>query len=122
MALVEAPLTFRSQNPDVAATAEIISLSNSQIEIQTDSTSPAFLVLSDVYYPGWNATIDGKPIPIFQTNYVLRGVQIPAGNHRVTFEFNPVSFHLGLGVSSASLVLLGYLAWKLSRNPNKITE
>jgi len=122
VALVEAPLMFKAQNPDLAATAEIISLSNSQIEIQTDSTSPAFLVLSDVYYPGWRATIDGKPTPIFQTNYVLRGVQVPHGNHRVTFEFNPVSFHLGLGVSSASLVLLGYLAWKLSRNPNKITE
>jgi len=120
VALVEAPLRFKAQNPDVAATAEIISLSNSQIEIQTDSTSPAFLVLSDVYYPGWRATIDGKTTPIFQTNYVLRGVQVPAGKHRVTFEFNPVSFHIGLGVSSASLVLLAYLGWKLSRSQERL--
>ena len=120
VALVEAPLNFNAKNPDVAATAQVLSLSNTHVEVQTDSTSAAFLVLSDVYYPGWRATIDGKPTPIFQTNYVLRGVQVPAGNHRVTFEFNPVSFHIGLGVSSASLVLLGYLAWKLSRSQNKI--
>ena len=83
--------------------------------METASSSSAFLVLSDVYYPGWKATIDGKPTHIFKTNYILRGVQLPPGKHVVRFEFKPLSFHLGLGISTASVALLGYLFLKFSQ-------
>ncbi|MGB5962248.1 MAG: YfhO family protein [Coleofasciculaceae cyanobacterium] len=116
VALIEKPLNFKVEKLDPAATAKIINLADTQLEIKTSSSSPAFMVLSDIYYPGWEAKIDGKPTKIFQTNYALRGVQIPAGEHTIKFEFKPVSFHIGAGISAASLFLLGYLAWKLQKD------
>jgi Bacterial membrane protein YfhO len=82
---------------------EILQIADTKTEIQTDSTDPAFLVLSDVNYPGWQVWIDGQPTKIFQTNYVQRGVNIPAGKHLVRFEFHPWSFKLGAGIAMASI-------------------
>ena len=120
VALVETPLNFKVEKPDSAATAKVINLADTKLEIKTNSASPAFLVLSDIYYPGWRVKIDGKTTKIFQTNYILRGVQVPAGEHIINFEFKPVSFHIGVGISGAALFLLGYLAWKLQQNQKVI--
>jgi hypothetical protein len=106
IALVEEPLSFKAKYFDKMASAQIVHLSNTRIEIHTNSASPCFLVLSDVYYPGWKATIDGNPTHIFQTNYVLRGVMVPAGGHIVHFEFRPKSFYWGAGISIISLFSL----------------
>jgi uncharacterized membrane protein YfhO len=66
---------------------------NDIIEYRSSSKSPEFAVFSEVYYDaGWVATIDGKESPIIRTNYVLRGLQVPAGDHKIVFEFKPASF------------------------------
>lgn len=106
IALVEEPFHFKAIEWDEKATAKLVHLSNNRIEIQTNSKSPSFLVLSDVYYPGWKAFINGVKTHIFQTNYVLRGVFIPAGNHIVHFEFKPKSLAYGAGISAGSTLLL----------------
>jgi uncharacterized membrane protein YfhO len=67
---------------------------------------PAFLASSEPNYPGWKATIDGQPAPILDTNAAFRGVNIPAGQHRVQFVFAPMLFYISLGISSAS-----WIAW-----------
>jgi hypothetical protein len=60
------------------------------IRLQTESTEAGFLVLSEIYYPaGWSATLDGAEIPIHKTNYLLRGLEIPAGSHTVELTFEP---------------------------------
>jgi hypothetical protein len=120
VALVKNALKFKTSNLDASATAKVVNLSDTRVEVTTNSSSPAFLVLSDVYYPGWKATVDGKNVHLFQTDYVLRGVLVPSGKHIVKFEFKPLSFHLGLGISAASLTLLGYLALKPRQNQNFI--
>ena len=94
-------------------TAKVLRLADTQVELQTNTSAPAFLVLSDVFYPGWKATIDGKPTQIFQTNYIQRGVKVPSGEHIVRFEFHPLSFKIGVGITVASLFGCGYwLLWK----------
>jgi multisubunit Na+/H+ antiporter MnhB subunit len=105
VALVEEPFVFDVENPDSHAAAKVAQLSDTRIEVHTECGTPAFLVLSDVYYPGWRATINGEPAHIFQTNYVLRGVKVPAGYNVVCFEFRPLSFYSGVAVSSCSLLL-----------------
>lgn len=106
MALVEEPFTMKVSNFDREATAQIVRLNDTSIEVHTGSSSPAFMVLSDVYYPGWKATIDGAPTHLFQTNYLLRGVMVPSGGHVVRFEFKPTSFYIGAGISIVTLLFL----------------
>jgi len=82
-------------------------LTDSAMEIETSSSSNAFLVTSDTYYPGWTASIDGQLTNIYHTDYLIRGVAVPAGSHRVRFEFRPKSFYVGGALSVFSLLLLG---------------
>ncbi|MFM2431712.1 MAG: hypothetical protein RLZZ511_2925 [Cyanobacteriota bacterium] len=90
--------------------AEILKLESMQVKIKTQSAHPTFLVLSDVNYPGWKVTIDGKPTKIYQTNYVQRGVSLPAGEHLVEYRFDPTSLKLGAGLTGLSGIALGYVA------------
>ncbi|MGA2037464.1 MAG: YfhO family protein, partial [Acidimicrobiales bacterium] len=72
------------------------------IEAHADRTSE--LVLSDVYYPGWHATVDGHPVRIDRVDYLLRGVPVPPGTHRVEFSYDPTSFRIGWLVSLMSVL------------------
>ncbi len=72
--------------------------------------SPALLILADTFYPGWQATVDGDPAPIYRTNVLLRGVPVPAGEHEVVFRYAPASWRQGLLFSAAGGVLL-LLCW-----------
>lgn len=107
VALVETPLDFPTQTLDAThTTARITHLSDERMEVVTGTSAPAFLVTSDVFYPGWQATIDDEHAEIFQTNYALRGVLVPAGTHTVRFAFRPLALHQGASISVASLLLL----------------
>lgn len=79
--------------------------------VETDA--PALLVLSDTFYPGWQAKVDGQRVPIYRTNAVFRGVLVPAGRHRVEMHFRPRSLMMGLGLAGAGG--LGCLAIWLTR-------
>lgn len=109
MALVEdSAATLQSSALQPTDYANVLNITETQVELETQTTAPAFLVLSDVFYPGWKATIDGQPTPIFQTNYIQRGVKVPPGKHIVRFEFHPLSFSLGSGITVATLFGCGY--------------
>lgn len=105
-ALLEEPVSLSPQNFDPAASAQITQFSNTLMEVQTSSVLPSFLITSDVYYPGWQATLDGAPVKLFRANYALRGVQVPAGNHVVRFEYTPKTFYYGASISALSLIAL----------------
>lgn len=77
-----------------------------RISLKTKNDSPGFLVLSEIYYPGWTASIDGKRVRVHRTNYVLRGVSVPAGEHDVEFTFRSRSFLQGAYLSGAGVALL----------------
>ncbi|MBC7228003.1 MAG: YfhO family protein [Thermoflexales bacterium] len=63
-----------------------------------ETNAPALLVLSDTFYPGWQARVDGQPVPIHRTNAVFRGVLVPAGTHRVEMRYRPQSLRWGIGL------------------------
>jgi hypothetical protein len=106
VALIEETSDFRGAPQDPNARVEFMEDTAGTVEIRAVSTQPAFLVLGDFYYPGWRATLDGQPAHIFRTNSVQRGVSLPAGNHVVRFEYRPVRFYAGAGVSLSTLALL----------------
>lgn len=100
---------------DPGAGARVTAWGPNDLEVETTSAGPAFLVLSEIFYPGWRASIDGAPAPIARTNYVLRGVAVPAGRHRVRFAFRPPLVALGAAISAlAALALLaaGLYRWR----------
>jgi len=85
------------------------------LTIRADSACPGLLVVNQSWAPGWTATVDGQPTPILRTNFLARGVALPAGQHEVRFVYAPGSFTVGLVLTIAtSLTLLGLLVWRLA--------
>ena len=64
------------------------------------------VVFSEIYYPGWQATIDGQPVDIARADYVLRVMNIPAGEHTIEMWFDPQSIHVTESIAYAALALL----------------
>lgn len=86
--------------------ARIESYSPNLVNIKTSSEKTSLLFLSDVYYPGWKVTIDGRPGKIYRADYTFRAVVTPPGEHLVKFIYDPESFKTGATVSLSSLVIL----------------
>ncbi len=79
-----------------------------RIELQVRNQQPGFIVLSEIDYRGWEAWIDGVKTPIHRTDYALRGISVPAGQHRIEFVYRPLSFSVGvMAAISAVIFLLG---------------
>jgi hypothetical protein len=92
------------------------SLSNGRVELIARTESLAYLVLSDVYYPGWTATIDDQPTTLYPANFAFRAVLVPPGEHRVVFTFEPVIWRVGVMISvSTILALVMYGVWRWRR-------
>jgi hypothetical protein len=66
-----------------------------QVRMQVETSMPGLLVMSDIYYPGWKASVDGLDTQIIKANYAFRAVEIPAGAHKVEFSYQPASFEIG---------------------------
>ena len=99
-------VTFNSYKPD-------------EMSMQVEANSDGLLVVSEVFAPGWRAYVDGKQVSVYATDYVLRGIPVPAGNHRVELRYEPASLSVGIGISIITgvivLVILGALGYDLWR-------
>ena len=83
------------------------------VTIAVEAQRPALLVLTDSYFPGWHASIDGVEAPILPTDVAFRGVLVPPGTHQVTFEYAPVSFSIGLALAAGALIGLAAALWRV---------
>lgn len=101
--------------------SEIPSPFPENIILKTDSDVDAVLLNTQVFYPGWKATIDGKSTKIFRTNYAFQSVFVPAGNHKIEFTYSPDSYRIGKYISGATaLVLIILCLLTLNPQPNFI--
>lgn len=102
-AIVEKELAQPITLPDSNASVTVSDYKSREITIKTKNSAQSLLVLSEIYYPaGWNAYIDGAPTEIYRTNYILRSVVVPAGEHEVVFKFEPKMYALGYMLSNAA--------------------
>ena len=110
-ALVESSTGVRfGKGDEPPGNAEMTRNEPNRVEVKTESAAPAILVLSANHYPGWRASVDGRPVDVIRVNYNLRGVAVPAGNHLVAFVYRPKSVLVGLVISLLALAALVFWA------------
>lgn len=96
-----------SLNADSTASIQLTSYAPNHLEYHSQSQTDQVAVFSEIYYPlGWKAYIDGQEASYFRTNYVLRGMIIPAGEHTITFSFEPASYKSGESIAMVSSILI----------------
>jgi uncharacterized membrane protein YfhO len=89
------------------------------MDIETDAASAALLVVGEMIYPGWEATVDGVPAQIHTTNFILRGVFVPAGRHHVEMRYKAPAARNGALVSLFTLLLMCGMAIYSRRNASR---
>lgn len=88
-------------------TVKLLSYEPNKLVYETNSNSEGFVVFSEIYYPfGWNAYVDGKVQPHASVNYVLRGMSLTAGKHKVEFMFEPQTYKTGNTIALIGSILL----------------
>ncbi len=80
-----------------------------RVIIQVKMDQPGYLVLTDTYYPGWRATVDGQPAEILPADHAFRAVGLEAGEHTVVFRYSPGSFRLGAWISLGATLSLAVM-------------
>lgn len=98
----------------VNARVKMVDYHENRLALEVANDKPSLLVLSEIFYPGWQATIDGQPAKIYLTDYLLRSVYVPAGTHRVEMRYASSAIRTGFLITLLTLVLLGAL-WLYSR-------
>jgi hypothetical protein len=110
VAVVEQAVAISAPGDDAPAVSRgevrIVEYQPERVVLEATTADDAFLVLTDQFYPGWVARVDGVETPIHRTNFLFRGVALGAGRHRVEFVYRPRSFTLGLAGTAAGLLLL----------------
>jgi hypothetical protein len=85
-------------------TAVVTDYQPNSVSVDVTLDAPGYLVLADTYYPGWQATVDGDPAPVYRANSVVRAVPVPAGAHSVQFTFRPPDFYASAAISLFTLL------------------
>jgi len=88
------------------------------LELEVNAKGAGLLVLSDVFYPGWRATVNGKRATIYKVDGALRGVLVEPGDNHITMNYAPLSFYFGAGVTLLTLAGLSFvlaLNWRAGR-------
>ena len=90
------------------------------VDIYVDTPKAGFLILSDTYVPGWEASVDGKKKEIFLAYGTFRAVRVDNGRHLIHFQYLPPFFGTGLTLSIGSFIFLLYLLWQPDRRHRKM--
>lgn len=95
--------SFKAQldgTPLGQGSVEFVSYEPNELKYEVETAKGGLLVFSEIYYPGWTATIDGKEVELGRVNYVLRALKVPAGKHEIVLDFHPTT-----------LSVTGTIAW-----------
>lgn len=89
-------------------------------KVNVEAAQNGFLFVSDAWFPGWKAFIDGKETKIYRANFAFRAIELTKGNHTVNFVYQPESFYNGLRISVLSFITMLFLALLVKLNFNEI--
>ena len=94
------------ERPEAASfrPAQITEYRPNQVALDLEPGPAGFLVLTDIWFPGWVCTVNDQAVPVYRANFVFRGVELPAGARRAVFTFAPASYAWGRAVSGWAVV------------------
>jgi hypothetical protein len=98
--------------PDSTASIELLKYQPNYLKYQSNASSEQLAVFSEIYYSnGWKAFIDGKPANHFRADWILRAMNIPAGNHEIEFRFEPDTYNTlsDIGSMASLILILGFV-------------
>jgi len=104
-----------------SGTCSINYYDNEMIRLETSADKPGYLVLSQIFYPGWEATVDGDKVPVLRGNYLFQVVPLEPGRHEVKLRFVSWPFRMGTGLSILSLVVFLCLIVRKPKQTNGIS-
>ena len=114
-----AELVKQTAAPDSLSSVTLVAYEPNDLKYEVDSEKGGVVVFSEIYYPGWQAYIDGVEAPHGRADYILRAMNVPAGKHTVEFKFDPKSLHttetiafIALGLLAVAVLLLLVLRGK----------
>ncbi len=111
----ECPSPGADGGPAALPDIQVVYAGPNRVRVQLNASTSGWLVLSDAWYPGWRAAVDGAPAPILRANYLFRALRLEAGPHQVTLEYRPWSFWVGLALSLLGLLAYAVL-WRVSKD------
>jgi hypothetical protein len=101
----EAPTTAAASSPELRSVT-IAEYHPNRVTLQVPDGGAGYLVLTDIWFPGWTCVVDGQPARVYRANYLFRAVKVPAGAHQVVFTMAPASYAWGKCISGWTLVSL----------------
>ncbi|MBI1815943.1 MAG: hypothetical protein HYR72_13270 [Deltaproteobacteria bacterium] len=109
----EAPFEQPPRASSSIGSARVTHYGANSISVDIDQTRDGFVVLSEIFYPGWQAELDGRPTRIYRADGVLRAVFAPAGRHELRCVFRPVPLQIGAAITLVALLALaGSYRWR----------
>jgi hypothetical protein len=100
----------------LVGTATLVSYDANKMIIECEAKTDTFLYVSDTFYPGWRAYVDGTKTEIYRANLAFRAIKIPKGSHRVVFRYVPLSFYAGLFLTISGIALSVWLIRRERKN------
>ena len=104
--LSDCPRAPASGPPGNLRMAELVDYQPQVVRVRAESDRPGYLVLTDTWFPGWRATVDGRPARVWRANYAVRAVWIPPGRHDVVLQYAPLILRVGVIVTAASACIV----------------
>jgi len=108
--LEEEPDLELQDTPPAESTVSILEYEPTRMVLEVEAAADGILVLSEVYYPGWRAYVDGQKTRIYRANHALRALPLEAGSHRVELVYDPLSFKIGFVISAIVLTITACIA------------
>lgn len=112
----------KSAEQDTTSMVKLTAYEPNALSYEVESKQGGIIVFSEIYYPGWTATVDGEPVELGRVNYVLRALNVKPGKHKIEMEFRPKSInttetiaYCGFGLLILTLIGGGFMEWKKRR-------
>lgn len=103
------------------SSVRIITYENNRVVLEVTTPEAALLFMSESFYPGWKAFVDGKQEEILRANFVFRAIPMGPGSHRVEVVYEPLSFKIGLSVSLFTIFVL-LIVWGVSTRRRMLSK